>query len=67
MNCHPDDDYEDDVEYGELIFDDDDGFFEHEAMLHRQEANADYMSRVDSRGYAPADFIYDPLRKRGFE
>lgn len=65
MNQHPDeDDVGYDVEEGDILFDD--GSDAYEAYLDKLEAETDWLNRQDSRGYAPADFIYEPPSRKEF-
>lgn len=62
---------DDDIEDGEEIFEpyEEDGQDIYERLQEAREADDAWINRVDSRGYAPADFLYDPIRDkgRGFE
>lgn len=52
---------EDEVEDGDFLFDDgQDAFDRWEAA---QEDKEYWMNRPDSSGFAPADFIYDPVKQ----
>lgn len=50
--------YEFDEEYGEYLAD---------LRAAERAAEEERLNRADAAGYAPADFLYDPLSKRGFE
>ena len=55
----------DDVEDGDILFDDDGP--EPLSQEELDEEAAFWFNRPGSDGFAPADFVYDPLSRKGFE
>ena len=54
---------DDDVEDGEELFDysDDDGQDAYEELQELKRADSDWLNKPQRNGFAPADFIYNPL------